>query len=59
MPSQKPVIAIRTTEEIIKKFTKICKSENRSMSKQAEKMIIDLIREYEKEHGEIQIDQNT
>lgn len=56
MPSTKPVIAIRTTERTIKKFNFICNKENRSMSKQAEKMIIDLIEQYETEHGEIPID---
>lgn len=55
MPSKKPVIAIRTTEEIINKFSVICKKENRSMSKQAEKMIIDLIEDYESQHGTINI----
>lgn len=53
MPSTKPVIMIRTTDEIIEKFKVICQDENRSMSKQAEKMIIDLIKRYEAEHGEI------
>lgn len=56
MPSSKPVIAIRTTEEIIKKFNIISNKENRSMSKQAEKMILDLIKEYEAEHGPIELD---
>lgn len=53
MPSKKPIIAVRTTEEIIEKFAIICQSENRSMSKQAEKMITDLIKQYETEHGTI------
>ena len=53
MPSSKPIIAVRTTEEIIKKFNFICEKEKRSMSKQAEKMIIELIENYESEHGEI------
>ena len=53
MPSKKPIIAVRTTEDIIKKFTFICEKEKRSMSKQAEKMIIELIETYESEHGEI------
>lgn len=54
MPSNKPVIVIRTTDEIINKFKIICEEENRSMSKQAEKMIQDLIKKYEKENGIIQ-----
>jgi hypothetical protein len=58
MPSKKPIIAVRTTEEIINKFNVICQEENRSMSKQAEKMIIDLIRTYEAEHGVIDVSSN-
>lgn len=53
MPSNKPIIAVRTTPEIIDKFNYICNEENRSMSKQAEKMIIDLIKSYEAQHGTI------
>lgn len=55
MPSTKPIIAVRTDEETIEKFKIICQKENRSMAKQAEKMILDLIHEYEAKHGEIQI----
>lgn len=56
MPSSKPVIMIRTTAETINKFKIICKEENRSMSNQAEKLILDMIRAYEKEYGEINPD---
>lgn len=56
MPSNKPVIMIRTTIETIDKFKIICKEENRSMSNQAEKLILDMIKAYEKEHGEIMPD---
>ena len=56
MPSNKPVIMIRTTEEIIEKFKIISKDENRSMSKQAEKLIIDCIKKYEKENGAIDLE---
>lgn len=59
MPSTKPVIMIRTTNEIIEKFKIISQEENRSMSKQAEKLIIDLIKQYEKENGTIQIDDSN
>lgn len=59
MPSTKPVIMIRTTNEIIEKFKIISQEENRSMSKQAEKLIIDLIKQYEKENGIIQIDDSN
>lgn len=59
MPSTKPVIMIRTTNEIIEKFKIISQEENRSMSKQAEKLIIDLIKQYEKENGTIQINETN
>lgn len=55
MPSNKPIILIRTSEETIDKFKIICKEENRSMSKQAEKLILDLIKEYEKKNGTINV----
>lgn len=58
MPSNKPTIMIRTTEETKRKFEYICKMENRSMSNQTEKMIFDLIKEYEAAHGEILLDTN-
>ena len=59
MPSNKPVIMIRTTTDTINKFKVICKEENRSMSNQAEKLILDMIRAYEQEHGKIQIDETN
>ena len=55
MPSKKPIIAVRTTEKVIEKFNIICQTENRSMSKQAEKMILDLIADYEAAHGVIEL----
>jgi hypothetical protein len=55
MPSNKPIILVRTTEETIEKFKIICQEENRSMSKQAEKMILDLIKEYENKNGKINV----
>ena len=51
MPSNKPIILVRTTEETIDK----CQEENRSMSKQAEKMILDLIKDYEQKNGTINV----
>ena len=47
MPSKKPVIAIRTTEELINKFQVICDKENRSMSNMGEYLIMRYIEEYE------------
>lgn len=55
MSSKKPAIMIRTTDEIIKKFKIICESEHRSLSNYAEKLVIDTIKNYESEHGEIEI----
>ena len=58
MPSNKPTIMIRTTEEIKQKFEYICEKENRSMSKQIEKMIKDLIENYESTNGNIKVQKN-
>lgn len=56
MPSKRPVIMIRSTEEIIEKFKVVSKSEHRSMSNYAEKLILDKIDEYESKHGEIKLE---
>ena len=53
MPSKKPVIAVRTTEDINRKFERIAAEENRSMANLAEKLIKDYIKIYELQHGEI------
>lgn len=55
MPSKKPRITVYTDQNTIDKFEKIAKEENRSISKEAEKMIIDRIKAYEVEHGKILI----
>lgn len=55
MPSQKPTIMIRTTQEIKEKFDYICNKERRSMSNQAEKIIIEFIETYESQNGSINI----
>ena len=47
MPSKKPIIAIRTTEELIEKFQSICDNENRSMSNMGEYLIKKYVQEYE------------
>ena len=47
MPSKKPIIAIRTTDEIIEKFQKICDEESRSMSNLGELLIKKYIKEWE------------
>ncbi|MBQ2744853.1 MAG: hypothetical protein IJF37_04470 [Lachnospiraceae bacterium] len=53
MPSNKPKIVIRTTDELIAKFDIIAKQENRSMSNLGETIIKLYIENYEKNHGNI------
>lgn len=55
MPSKRPIIAIRTNNETIEKFNIIAEEERRSMSNLGEKIILDYIKAYEKEHGKINI----
>lgn len=57
MPSKKPYIQIRTNDDIVKKFEHIADYNNRSMSNMGETIIKDYIREFEKEHGEIVINE--
>lgn len=56
MPSKRPVIAIRTTEEIIEKMKVISEENNRSISKEAELLIKKHIKKYEEYNGEIKLD---
>ncbi len=51
MPSNKPKIVIRTTNELIEKFEIIAKSENRSMSNLGETILLQYIDNYEKQNG--------
>lgn len=57
MPSVKPKIVIRTTEEIKNKFDEIAKKENRSASNLAETILTEYIKQYvenyEKSNGAI------
>ena len=55
MPSIKPIIAIRTSSKVIEKFKFIADEENRSMANLGEKLIKDYIRQYEQEHGAIEL----
>lgn len=57
MPSKKPYIQIRTTETIVKKFDYIANENNRSMSNMGETIIKNYIKEYETEHGTIELDE--
>lgn len=53
MPSTKPKIVIRTTDELIEKFEIIAKNENRSMSNLGETILLQYIENYEKQNGVI------
>lgn len=57
MPSKKPVIAIRTDDNTMKKFQMICENENRSMSNYGETLIKQTIKAYEAEHGPIKVEE--
>lgn len=55
MPSQKPAIMIRTDKEIIEKIKFISEKNDRSMSKEIERIIKKHITEYKSRNGEIKI----
>lgn len=55
MPSNKPVIAVRTTSEIIEKMKYIAEENNRSVSGEVELLIKKHIKRYEEDNGEIKI----
>lgn len=57
MSSNLPTIMIRTKKETIEKFRKIATENKRSMSKEAEKLIENHIKEYETRNGEITIEE--
>lgn len=54
MPSEKPIVAIRTTEELKKKIEYIAAENNRSTSKEVELLIKKHIKRYEEDNGTIQ-----
>lgn len=47
MPSKKPILTIRTTQELIDKLQEISDKQNRSMSNMGETIIREYIEEYE------------
>ena len=57
MPSQKPVIAVRTTEEIINKMKHIAKNNNRSVSAETEMLIKQHIKQFEEKNGTINLEE--
>lgn len=56
MPSELPIIRVRTTQEIIDKLKVISKENNRSMSRETELLIKNHIKNYESYNGEIKLD---
>lgn len=53
MPSKKPLMAVRTSDEIKQKLEIIAEYNSRSASKEIEFLIKKHIQEYEAEHGKI------
>ena len=56
MPSDKPIIAVRTTRDIIEKMKVIANENGRSISKETEILIKKHIKRYEEDNGEIKIE---
>lgn len=54
MPSNKPQILVRTTEEIKKKIEYIAIENNRSVSKEVELLIKKYVKRYEEDNGVIE-----
>lgn len=59
MPSKKPMVTLRTDQDIIKKLKYIADFENRSDNKQLEYILKEYINHFENEHGEIDITKTT
>lgn len=57
MPSNKPIIAVRTTDDIIEKMKHIADENGRSVSKEVEMLIKKHIKRYEEDNGEIKIEE--
>lgn len=57
MPSKKPIIAVRTTTEIIEKMKIISEENGRSISKEVEILIKRHIKRYEEDKGKIKIEE--
>lgn len=56
MPSNKPIIAVRTTQEIIEKMKVISEENGRSVSKEVELLVKRHIQRYEEDNGEIKVE---
>lgn len=57
MPSNLPVIRVRTNEDTVIKIKYVAKCDKKSLSKEIESLIFKRIEEFESEHGEIKIEQ--
>lgn len=57
MPSNKPIIAVRTTQDIIEKMRIISEENGRSISKETELLVKEHIKKYESLNGEIKLDE--
>lgn len=53
MASTKPCFTFRTDREILQKLNTLAETENRTANKQLEYILINYIKTYEAEHGEI------
>lgn len=58
MPSDLPIIRVRTSQENIDKLKIIAKEHNRSMSGELEYELLKLIKHYEAEHGTINLSED-
>lgn len=56
MPSNKPIIAIRTTADIKKKIEYIANENNRSANGEVELLIKKHIKRYEEDNGTIELE---
>lgn len=54
MPSNKPIIAIRTSENLKKQIEYIADENNRSVSKEVELLIKKHVKRYEEDNGKIE-----
>lgn len=53
MPTRKPVLQAVMDECVYMKFLEICKTEDRTPSKQASRVITEYVNKYEAENGKI------
>lgn len=56
MPSKKPIFTLRTDQINLDKLRMIAKAENRSDNKQLEYILLNYIKMYEYNNGEIKIE---